>query len=272
MGLPGPIRRRFQSLEAGRGLEDADLDRLELARRREESRWRRSRAIGICGTVLLHFLTFLLFRGVDVPPPVGTAAAGPAAGDTRAAAGGSGLTMIEVRPAPPSEETAAPEPIPVPVLDPILPEEVEIPEEVTIPTPAPAPVPVPTVSAPGVGGPGQGGQGGPEEGQGAASGDGQGGGGAGDGGGTAQVVPPTPRGVIIPPAGQPQSARGREFTVWVFVTEAGRVQRNSIRLEPPTSDSRYNQRLMQAASEWIFDPATQGGRAIPFWYAFQFIL
>jgi hypothetical protein len=98
-----------------------------------------------------------------------------------------------------------------------------------------------------------------------------GGGGDGDGG-ESRIIPPTPRGVFIPPPGRPNSARGQEITVWVFVTERGRVERNTVRLEPPTSDSRYNQRLIQSVSEWVFDPARQEGRAVPVWYPFQIIL
>jgi hypothetical protein len=87
-----------------------------------------------------------------------------------------------------------------------------------------------------------------------------------------RVVPPTPRGVFIPPAGRPANARGKEITVQVFVTESGRVDRNQIKLEPPTSDSRYNQRLMQSVGEWVFDPARRAGRPVSTWYAFQIIL
>jgi hypothetical protein len=86
------------------------------------------------------------------------------------------------------------------------------------------------------------------------------------------VIPPTPRGIFIPPPGRPASARGQEITVWVFVRENGRVDGDQVRLEPPTSDSRYNRRLMQSVAEWVFDPARQNGRAVPAWYPFQVIL
>ncbi len=201
-----------------------------------------------------------------------SSAAGPPRGDIRPAGGGSGLTMIEVRP-----ERAVPEPVveevpvPVPVPEPV--EVVVVPEEIDEPViePDPTPVVIGTPSAPGVGGPGDGGQGGNSDGPAAGDGDGLGGGGTGTGGPPA-VIPPTPRGLFIPPPGRPSSARGQEITVWVFVSEAGRVDRNTVRLEPPTSDSRYNQRLIQSVAEWVFDPARQEGRAVSTWYPFQIIL
>ena len=33
---------------------------------------------------------------------------------------------------------------------------------------------------------------------------------------------------------------------------------DSTRLNPPTSDKGFNQRLIREASEWVFRPATQG--------------
>jgi hypothetical protein len=234
---------------------------MAAAKQREERRWRRARSAGIIGTVVIHFLLLILFRQVAVPPPSQETVAGPPAGDIRPAAGGSGLTMVEVRPEqpPPVEEVT----IPVPV-----PEEIVItPEEVEVAAPSPEPVPEVTPSLPGSTAPGAGGdQQGPATGAGVAAGGGDG------GGGTAEVVPPTPRGVFIPPPGQPASARGQEITVWVYVTDRGRVERNSVRLEPPTSDSRYNQRLIQSVAEWVFDPARQEGMAVAVWYPFQIIL
>jgi len=264
-------RERFRKLDPAGTSGRGDAWRLIAVREREEERWRRARSIGIIGTVLLHLALLLLFRQAAVPAQ-STAAAGPARGDVRASAGGgSGMTMVEIRP-----ESRLPEevqqPVPVPAQLP------DLPREIIVATPAPAPSPAPALtppaSLPGTGAPGTGGDEGLAEGPGSGTGTGtgDGGGGGDDGGGVARIVPPTPRGVFIPPAGRPNSARGQEITVWVFVTEAGRVQRSSVRLEPPTSDSRYNQRLIQSVSEWVFDPARQGGRAIPVWYPFQIIL
>lgn len=160
-------------------------------------------------------------------------------------------------------------PQPVPVSTEVVVEPVEIPPEEPVLEADPGPEVV--ASLPGVEAPGPGGNAGPATGPGNATGDGDGGGGTGDGG-AARIFPPTPRGLFIPPAGRPASARGLEITVWVFVGENGRVERSTVRLEPPTSDSRYNQRLVQSVAEWVFDPAHQDGRPVPAWYPFQIIL
>lgn len=249
---------------AGLGIGGGDL--AAAARDREELSWRRARSIGIIGTVLVHVLILLATSRTEVAPVATDAAAGPAQGDIRPAGGGSGLTMVEVRAAAPVEEEVE---IPVPV-----PEEVIIPEEVVVavaPEPAPAAAEITPPSLPGSAAPGTGGQGGQTTGAGNAAGDGAGGGGNSDGG-ASRIVPPTPRGIFIPPSGQPASARGQEITVWVFVTANGRVDRDQIRLEPPTSDARYNRRLIQSVAEWVFEPARENGRAVPVWYPFQIIL
>jgi periplasmic protein TonB len=261
-------KQRFQGLDGSRYEDRGDADLLAAAKAREEARWRKARSIGIIGTVLLHLLLLLLIRPFELPPPYTSPAAGPAAGDIRPAGGGSGMTMVDVRPErppPPAEQIPVPVPVPVPR------EVVPIPEPVETPSPRPDPGPAPAPSAPGTGGPGTGGQDGPATGPGTSTGTGDGGGGDGAGG-PPPIIPPTPRGVFIPPSGRPASARGQEITVWVFVTDRGRVERNSIRLEPPTSDSRYNQRLIQSVAEWVFDPARQGGRPVPVWYSYQIIL
>lgn len=250
---------------AGLGIGGGDL--AAEARDREEERWRRARALGILGTVVAHFLILFATRGVDVEPMLPPdAAAGPAMGDIRPAGGGSGLTMVEVRAAqaPAEEEVVTPVPVP---------EEVILPEEIVPVTPEPAPTAaeITPPSLPGTAAPGTGGQGGTATGSGNADGDGSGGGGDSDGG-ASRIIPPTPRGIFIPPSGQPASARGQEITVWVFVTANGRVDRDQIRLEPPTSDARYNRRLMQSVAEWVFEPARENGRPVPVWYPFQIIL
>ncbi|MEX2571742.1 MAG: hypothetical protein WD737_10630 [Gemmatimonadota bacterium] len=259
--------QRFQSLDPSRRFGGSTVGRLADVRAREDERWRRARSIGIIGTVIVHFIILILFRGANLPPVSDTSAAGPNAGDVRAAeAGGSGLTMVEVRPEqPPTPEEEIPEPVVVPVPTDVVVE----PEEVEVATPDPGPAPEP--SLPGTGGPGTGGAEGPTTGPGTATGSGEGGGGTGEEG-ASRIIPPTLRGLFIPPSGRPNSARGQEITVWVFVQESGRVDPNTIRLEPPTSDSRYNQRLIQSVAEWVFDPATQGGEPVPVWYPFEIIL
>jgi hypothetical protein len=261
---------RFHRL-APTNLSGADRDRIAADRALEDERWRKARSIAVIGTVLLHFLALILFRESIVPVTSESAAEGPAMGDVRPAGGGSGLTMVDVRvtrPQPPRVEEEVPVPVPVPVVEP---EEVVIEEEVEEPAVTPELPAVAPPSQPGVGGSGTGGQGGTTSGPGTGSGDGLGGGGNGDGG-ASTIIPPTPRGIFIPPPGRPASARGQEITVWVFVSAAGRVDRRTVRLEPPTSDSRYNQRLIESVSEWVFDPARQGGQPVPVWYPFQIIL
>src|SRR5690606_14388668 len=63
-----------------------------------------------------------------------------------------------------------------------------------------------------------------------------GGTGAGDGGTAAEglfrVIPPAPKGLIMPPNNPPRKVRGREVDVWVFVTDQGRVVDDSTRVLP----------------------------------------
>lgn len=234
-------------------------------------RWGRMLALGVLVSVAVHLIFFLLFPSRDGTPRSPFSAAGPPAGDIRAAAGGgSGLTMVEVtvRTAPVEEEQPVPIPVPVEVVvqpEPVRPPQVE----------EPAPVAAP--SLPGTGAPGQGGTGGTDgsagtgAGPGTATGTGAGGGGTADDG-EAGIVAPTPRGLILPPADRPRSVRGREVTVWVFVSDRGRVVPDSTRLEPPTPDEGYNRRLRRSAAEWVFEPARRAGRAVAAWYPFQVIL
>lgn len=81
-----------------------------------------------------------------------------------------------------------------------------------------------------------------------------------------RVVPPSPRGMIIPPTNN--AMRGREVQVWVFIDEGGRVVADSTRLEPPTSDRGFNRRLMEEAAQWIFSPATRDGRPVSAWFPY----
>lgn len=81
-----------------------------------------------------------------------------------------------------------------------------------------------------------------------------------------RVVPPSPRGMIIPPTNS--AMRGREVQVWVFIDEGGRVVPDSTRLEPPTSDRGFNRRLMEEAAQWVFEPARQDGRPVSAWFPY----
>src|SRR5690606_26846955 len=183
--------------------------------------------------------------------------------------GGGGMAMIELRQVQPPAPEVVVEPVPEPVPEP---EEVVVePEQVVIATPPAEPDLLGAPAEAGASTPGEGGQGGAGSGPATGGGEGAGGGGEGEEG-ASRIIPPTPRGIFIPPPGRPASARGQEITVWVFVNESGRADRNQIRLEPPTSDARYNPRLMQSVAEWVFGPATQAGRPVAVWYPFQIIL
>ena len=82
-----------------------------------------------------------------------------------------------------------------------------------------------------------------------------------------RLVPPTPRGMIIPPSND--GLRGREVEVWVFVDAQGRVVADSTQLRPPTSDGEFNSRLVREAAEWVFDPARKGGEPVPSWFPYR---
>jgi hypothetical protein len=69
--------------------------------------------------------------------------------------------------------------------------------------------------------------------------------------------------MIIPP----EKLKG-EVTVWVWVDVTGRVVPDSTQLRPPSSDRGVNQRLIRDASDWLFEPARQGGQAVASWYPY----
>lgn len=241
---------------------------LQIASERADRKWRRALWVGFAVAIAVHLALLVVSRTTRVPQSP-FAAAGPRMGDVRAAAGGGkGMEAVEVRvqQAPPQE----PEPVPVPVPVPV-PEEVVVRPRETPAAPAPAePAPAPP-SLPGTGGAGTGGDEGPATGPGTATGTGRGGGGA-DETGNSGLIAPRPRGVFIPPTGRPSSARGQEITVWVFVLPNGKVASDSTRLDPATSDNRYNQRLRRTVAEYVFDPARRDGRAVGAWFPFQIIL
>lgn len=239
------------------------------ASRRGDRRWHRALWLGVATAVGIHLAVLLFFRTTRVAPPSPFGAAGPNLGDVRAAAGGAGdqgleAVAIRIQTAPPAD--------PVPV----VPVPVPVPEVVVEPEPQPVEVeergPVtPPASAPGTGGAGEGGQAAAGGAAGTATGTGRGGGGDAETG-RSGLVAPVPRGMILPPSDRPRAARGREITVWVFVSERGSVVADSTRLEPPTGDRRYDQRLKRSASEWVFEPARRAGRAVGAWYPYQIIL
>jgi hypothetical protein len=233
---------------------------LSIASERADRRWRGPLVYGMLLAAVFHLAVLLMFRTMVIPESP-FSAAGPPRGDYRpAAGGGSGMTMVEVTPAP--EE--------VPVTEAIVPE-IVVPEPAPPEEPVDEPAPEVTPSLPGQGDPGEGGEEGSEAGPGRDTGTGEGGGGTEDEGASG-IVAPTPRAMFLPPADRPRSVRGRELTVWVFVDPRGRVVSDSTRLDPPTPDSRYNSRLRQSAAQWRFDPARSAGIAVAAWYPYEIIL
>ncbi len=215
--------------------------------RRERTVWR----IGLLLSVLLHLIVILIFQ-TRQERLTRYAAAGPRSGDAVAAPGGGGMRSVVLR--PPEEITLPPRPE-VPVVKPM---EVQEPEQ---PVLALSELVLPEL--------GQGEKEGPRSGPGLPGG--EGGGDAGSAmSGLRRLTPPTPRYAIFNLSDRPQSVSGRDVTVWVFVNELGAV--DSVRLEPPTPDRRFNERLMREAREWLFDPAERAGRPVPTWTSYSWKL
>lgn len=213
-----------------------DLD--VKARRREERKvWRNA----LAASFLLHALVFVLW-GYDPLPLSPFAAAGPRAGDDRAAGGSMQALNLQTPPSRP----VVPPPLPVPTIDDV--EDMEFDEE-------------PSLEESSMAGAGLEGL----EGPGMEDGTGRGDGGSADEG-LNRMTPPTPRGVIFPPLSD--ELKGSEIQVWVFVDERGRVVPDSTRLRPPTGDRSYNRRLIEEAAEWIFLPARRGGEPIATWFPY----
>lgn len=212
----------------------------DVAARRagERKLWRN--ALGV--SFLLHVLVFLFFRGPGLMSSP-FAAAGPKAGDARAAAGGMQAINVLTPPSVP----ITPPPVPLAVELEIEPIEMEL---------------EPAFEMASV----LGDQPGPPGPPGLDDGDGE-----GDGGTSAEglrrVVPPMPRGMIIPPTNR--DLKGTEVQVWVFVNDRGRVEADSTRLLPPTKDGGFNRRLVREAAQWVFTPAKQDGKPVAAWFPYR---
>ncbi len=195
---------------------------------------------GLVASLVFHVLVFVLFSaGGPLNSPF--AAAGPKAGDSRAASGG--LQAMNIRIPPP--RSIIPPKILLPLLIDVQPVEFE--DDVLIETASIL------------------GENPGEEGPGLDMGDGKGDGGTAEEG-RFRVVPPSPRGMIIPPANK--SLKGQRVQVWVFVNVSGRVVADSTKLRPPTSDRDFNERLIREAAEWIFEPGRKGGKPVATWFPY----
>lgn len=193
----------------------------------------------LLASVLLHLLV-LLGGGRLAPPTPTVAAAGPEAGDARAASGGLQAMSITV---PPPRPIVPP---PLPIVTDIEFDPVEFDSEpqfdlaaVLGERPGDAP--------PGLDGVGEGDAGDASEGVGG-------------------VIGAKPRGLIPPP--NHDDLKGTEITIWVFVSEQGRVVADSTRLDPPTRNSKLNRQIIGEAAEWLFYPATRKGEPIAAWFSY----
>lgn len=222
--------------------EARDHSSVEERRRQDRTVWR----TGLLASVLFHVLVFASWRGTVIPlSPF--SAAGPQSGDTRAAGGSMRAMNLSI---PASRPILRP-PTPIAVAIEVEPVDLE-----TDPAPDPRSV---LGDRPGDGsGTGSGSAVGPGSGTGA-------GGNVADG--RYRLEPPMPRGMIIPPSNR--SLRGTTVEVWVFVDEAGKVVPDSTRLNPPTRDRGFNQRLIREAAEWVFKPAMQAGKPVASWFPYQ---
>jgi len=212
-----------------------------VRRKRERRIWRG----GLLVSALVHALVFVVWRGPLLLPEDATAA-GPAQGGERAAAGG--LQALNLR--TPATPPVTPPPVPIAVVAEVEP--VELDDEPRV-DPASLLGEAPALDE----GPGL------EEGTGTGN--------AGDAeSGTGGLRPPAPQGMIIPPTHR--DLRGSEVQVWVFVDARGRVVPDSTRLEPPTRNGDFNERLIREASEWIFRPATRDGAPVAAWFPYRIIM
>ncbi|MBT8398601.1 MAG: hypothetical protein HKO65_17295 [Gemmatimonadetes bacterium] len=198
--------------------------------------------IAFGSSLLIHVLIFLFWRVVPIPPSP-FSAAGPRAGDFYAAGGGMESVSLTV---PPSRVIVPPR-VPLISLE-------DIPVEFDMD---------PQLDLAAMTGEAQGRSDGPP---GIEGGQGQ-----GDGGTAAEgffrVVPPTPRGMIMPPVNK--NLRGKTLEVWVFVDATGRVVPDSTRLDPPTSDRGLNRQLIREAAEWVFNPAQRNNQPVASWYPYR---
>ena len=216
---------------------------------RERRVWRAA----FVASVMLHVLIFLFGPRGSIPIS-SSAAAGPDLGDIRAADGS--MTVIPLSSAPPT-------PIRRPAL-PIVDVNLAIPDLSTTQSVPEVALDLPELLDSGVG-----------SSTGRDPGDVSdmgipGATGAGNAGtsleGQSRLIPPSPRGIIIPPIND--NLRGREIEVWVFVDARGQVVGDSTRLQPPTPDHDFNQQLLGEAAQWVFAPARRNGAPVTAWFPY----
>ncbi len=216
-----------------------------LSAQERRARERKILRVSLLISAVVHLLLFSFW---EIEPVLISpfAAAGPRAGDSRAADGSLEAMNLSVAPTRP----IIPPLIPLPS---VVVEPVEIfPEETDFDLSALTGDRPGSDSAPGI----------------------EGGEGRGDGGtaeeGLFHLIPPSPRGMIMPlPSDR---LKGTQIQVWVFVDERGSVVPDSTRLRPPTPDRGYNRRLIEEAAEWVFEPARQDGQPVASWFPYTISL
>jgi hypothetical protein len=224
------------------------LESVGERRGRERRVWRNALLL----SVLFHALIFLFGSRRELQLP--SSAAGPDNANDFAASGA--MTAVALSSAPPAAIVRPPPPV----------FEADVPETEPIP---PEPFPEVSLDLPDIRDPGVGSTTGTDPGDtpdvgipGAV--------GAGNAGtaerGLSGLVPPSPRGMIIPPTNG--KLRGSQIEVWVFVDEQGRVVPDSTRLQPPTSDRGFNEQLVGEAAQWVFEPARQNGAPVAAWFPY----
>lgn len=238
--------------------------------RREQTRWQ-----GWLLSLLAHLLLLLLILVPRTEPDIdlghreGAGGTGPAGGGGGGRGDDAGPRLQFVQMAPVSRAITTP-PVVVPAVVPPKVQPVPTPPKappiapptaaITPQTPAqPAPA---NAAAPASGtgtGVGQNGGVGAGTGTGGGVGSGEGTGrgsatGPGTGGGTAQIHPPTPRQLFLPPLPAPSSVKGFKLTAWFDVDSTGKA---TLLHFTPTPDGDYNKRLRETLMSLRFRPAVR---------------
>jgi hypothetical protein len=210
----------------------------EERRRRERPVWVR----GLLVSLAVHALILALFpvQSILVDPH---SAAGPRAGDDRAAGGSLQAMNIRTPPATP----IVPPPLPLPTVAEVEPVEFE---------------PEPVFEKPALSGEGIGAL----EAPGLADGTGAGDGGTSDEG-LYRMEAPFPQAIFWPP--DPPDLDDGSVEVWVFVDARGRVVPDSTQLRPPTRDRGWNRRVIELSAEWVFKPARKDGEPVAAWFPYS---
>ena len=217
--------------------------------RRNSARNRKALIGGFSLSVLLHVLILLGWRGpvTDLP---GSLAAGPRAGDYRAAAGGGEILAIAIAPPRPIEIPAPPAEVLLTDLEVVTDEPEKMIQPVELAGPTGGAALISDRTGPGlVGADGRGDSGSDAEGQ-------------------DQRTFPTPRS-IIPVWDPPRDMKGMRVTVRVQVDARG-VATGEILVDPGIPNSGFDRRLRQELLSMDYVPAQRGGRPVADWAEMTF--